>query len=127
MVSHPSTERRSRRDPQRAVDHFDLHDELIAGHVGGKHDREVCQAFQCGGSEADAGSRQIAVAGHCAQRKVLVNQQSVEHLADTAQRPQLRMAEVSVFAQHRRITLHSLALRADRAASRRSEPAAARC
>ncbi len=73
------------------------------------------EAFHRGGPEGDAGTDQSSSSGRDAPgREILVNQQAVEHLADAAQSPQLRMPEIAVFAQYRRIALHGAALLADR-------------
>ena len=61
-------------------------------------------------------------AGHAAGREVLVDQQGVIHLADATHRAQLRMPEVAVLAQDRRIALHGKALLADRGGGVEAHP-----
>ena len=80
------------------------------------------EAFHRGGPECDAGAGQLASRGHATGREVLVNQQRVIHLADTAQCPQLRMPEIAVLTQHHRVTLHNKALLTDRGSGFESHP-----
>ena len=118
----PLAEHRGGGVAQCAVDDFDHQDEPLVGHVSGEHDREVGETFHRGRPERHTGAGQLVARGHAAGREVLVDQQRVVHLADAAHRPQLRVSQIAVLTQHRRITLHCKALLTDRGAGVESHP-----